>query len=773
MIMKTGLLLIAALFLLRLTSVSQPLSGSYTVGYHANQSYNFSTIQGAIDSLELHGVNGAVIIQIDSGIYNEMITVDSIPGTSPNNTVTFTSLNGDSSEVIIRHSLSSSNDVLLKLLNTEYINIQKISFVADGTGAMLNYQHSTIIETSMFSNEITLNNCNLMCTNIGNNFINGINIYGQNITINNNLILNPAIGIIDNSGPAISQKPIRLINNQLINFKYIGISGFGADSIEIVGNHIETNIDSISSTGIFYAAFNHSFIEGNTFINTNIGLFVLDGSNFRFSNNFISINRPNNLNIGIHMGYQAGGMIDFNTINIISGDSLSSCIRHDIQSDFQNYLCGYDIKNNIFKNSVGPIFDIEDSTLTYVDYNILECSAPTLAYLGVLNTTYPNLASLQQNNKLINCVDTIVYFNSNTDLHLASDQFSGLGAVSYAANPQVNFYGIQSILFDIDHDLRNQIQVRPGADEYIPLGVDLSSQLILKPNDTVTYPNMDSISVVVKNNSSIRASFYQIKIDLSYGQSTTYTIYNALLPFQTDTLFFPAISFPPNNFIISAKTIYPTDTLPSNDSISKIINVLSIDIGLDSIIKPLASNSSSINNEIVSEVQVNIHNYGDIAIDTIPLCFTIMNNPCITDTLFKHLLPNDTASFTFHDSAYIKIPSDSIICVNVNVPFDIITTNDGICKFLSFTTNINTGQKDEYNLQISPNPNHGSFTLKSNNSIREAELSIYNAKGELLINKRILNKNIIHIQTTLSPGYYFLSLQLKNGAHIIRKLVIL
>ena len=391
--------LIFALFLtlLSIYSTAQSLSGLYTLGHQNGQTYDFSSFQEAIDSLETYGLSGPVVIQVDSGIYNEIVHINYIAGTSTVNSLTFTSMSGDSSEVIIKGTISAQNPSIFQIDSSSFIHINKLSFIANGFGASPASGTTSIINVNYFSHHISINNCVLYCTEKGANHIIGVVLNGNRAEVMNNKIENCASGLFNFTyGYYFPSHVSKICQNHIINFKYSGISCEGNDTLIIEDNLLETDIDSVMNRGIEIGGFDPVSIKRNTILNTNIGFYVLDGSNFQFSNNFISINRPNYRNSGIFMGYQAGGLIDFNSINIVTGDSLSSCVQHDIEIDFQNYFCLYDIKNNILKNSIGPIFDMEDSTLTYVDYNVMDCSGNVYAYLGVLNTAYATLADLQQ-----------------------------------------------------------------------------------------------------------------------------------------------------------------------------------------------------------------------------------------------------------------------------------------------------------------------------------------------------------------------------------------
>ena len=109
------LLLLATLFITSITlSAQTPMSGSYSVDLSG--SGNFSTMLAAATALAQNGVNGPVTINIKDGTYGRF-TIDSIPGTSSANTVTFQSHPSNTNQAIIEDSATTSIDNYLVYLN--------------------------------------------------------------------------------------------------------------------------------------------------------------------------------------------------------------------------------------------------------------------------------------------------------------------------------------------------------------------------------------------------------------------------------------------------------------------------------------------------------------------------------------------------------------------------------------------------------------------------------------------------------------------------------
>lgn len=170
-------ILIAAVLLFGFTSVSAQYNGLLTVG---GLSPDFATIQEACDSLVSQGVNGAVTIAIRSGVYNESVSLDSVPGASATNTIRFRSQNQDSASVTITSGtttfwaegphlifedltlITTNNDEALYLEDGEDWEIRDCHIIADTSSGNSNYAvYIEQNEDSMDIDDVLIINCDI------------------------------------------------------------------------------------------------------------------------------------------------------------------------------------------------------------------------------------------------------------------------------------------------------------------------------------------------------------------------------------------------------------------------------------------------------------------------------------------------------------------------------------------------------------------------------------------------------------------------------------
>ncbi len=112
------------------------LNGNYSIG---NVSSDFSTINDAIDSLELVGMSDDVVFQIDSGFYYENILLNNIV-IPPSFLVTFVGAVNDSSYVVIRGDSLNSTNATLHINNTNNLIFQNLTLKIgeNSSGSLLN-----------------------------------------------------------------------------------------------------------------------------------------------------------------------------------------------------------------------------------------------------------------------------------------------------------------------------------------------------------------------------------------------------------------------------------------------------------------------------------------------------------------------------------------------------------------------------------------------------------------------------------------------------------
>jgi hypothetical protein len=110
------------------TEFHLPLSGTYTVG---GQDPDFNSLLEMSSNMVNAGLCGPTTILIRDGVYDDNIFIDTMPGSSAQNTVLITSESGDSSQVVIMDEFPSPYDQIIFLDEISYVTISHLTLDGD------------------------------------------------------------------------------------------------------------------------------------------------------------------------------------------------------------------------------------------------------------------------------------------------------------------------------------------------------------------------------------------------------------------------------------------------------------------------------------------------------------------------------------------------------------------------------------------------------------------------------------------------------------------
>jgi len=316
-------------------SFSAPLNGTYTIGSGGN----YTTINSAYSDAILRGIDGAVIFDLITGIYNEEVMITNIPGSSPVNTVSLRSQTGNPVDAVIN---GASN--VINIYGAANLIFDKLTF-----------ESSSSFRVSIYGHSISFTN---------NNFNNGsIQNYADILEANNISITdNENIANIDfNKRTGLEESNINILRNSI--FGLISIKRFSQVRIEnntignginclyftgdILKNKITGNVSLATFTtaflynnfilGTIYIRFADCTLKHNTIVSGTliIPTFTMDLTTFKFQNN-IFINPE-------------GGRILY-SINTRSGSSD----HNNYYNNGNNNLISY---NGIIYNTINDFYN--------------------------------------------------------------------------------------------------------------------------------------------------------------------------------------------------------------------------------------------------------------------------------------------------------------------------------------------------------------------------------------------------------------------------------
>ena len=476
----------------------QPLSGSYTVDTTGGG--DFKSISAAAQALNQKGVNGPVTINIKPGIYNEGIKIDSIEGTSQQNTVTFQSSTQDSSDVEVFQKEKNDKAVVFKLTKTDHITFRDLN-VAVKSSEYSGIFHAFNVENGV--THLTIKNCNIKITPKGNenDCINIMVDYQESsikeIIVDNNIISGGGI-FVDGEFNSLIQG-ITVKNNEI--FAENGVSCWYSKNTIIKNNKLSTNSKS-STSGVKILYPSKIDIIKNKISGYEEGLRLVESDDFKAKalivNNFINASR-----YGIYNNKYSNfdGEFYYNSVNITNNGNM----RRSLAVTFTHNSI---YKNNIFANENGQVLATSDTSSFIADHNNFFTNAKDFGIIRKRgfnnNDTISNFGKYKQKfNEGQNSHQIKPGFVSDSDLHATNNNLKG------EATP------VSKITEDIDGDQRDAQHPDIGADEIIAVPDLVVTSGSIQPQSLETDGSF-KVNWTVKNKGGITAkSNWEDRIYLS------------------------------------------------------------------------------------------------------------------------------------------------------------------------------------------------------------------------------------------------------------------
>ncbi|RLD57162.1 MAG: hypothetical protein DRJ01_14210, partial [Bacteroidetes bacterium] len=420
------------------------LAGSYIIGTTGD----YANFTDAVFALNTCGIDSSVVFNVQPGTYNEQVLINNsaIISDSTAWTITFQSISGDSSDVILQYEADSINNYVLNLKNPHNLTFKNITLQALDT----TYGRIIVLQDSI--NNFTLNNCRILGVETNSDNKNLACIFAKNINPDDTMTVNIKYNYIANGSYGFYTEDyhyfyydiaFNYFENQRKSSVQINnspeYSTNNLNTVVLTNNTVyNTNnpskgfyIGYLDSTLILY---NKIYIETNVDNSNSIENY---SSNNLIANNFMSIKATTSNHVS---GYSSTwpSNIFYNSIFIFgNGGYFSSCI--DLAGS------GVDIiKNNNLVNLVSDrtIYNNNYSTTTS-DYNNLFSTSSYFDFNNWQTSTGLDAHS----------VTFMPDFVSNTDLHTNS-------VLLYQAG-----IAIPEVTTDIDGELRNNPPCI-GADEF-------------------------------------------------------------------------------------------------------------------------------------------------------------------------------------------------------------------------------------------------------------------------------------------------------------------
>lgn len=474
------------------------MSGTYYIG----PSFRYNTINQAIDDMEINGICGNVVFEIDSGDYVEQVEIENISGNNANSSITFKSLHNDSSSVHIKYSTQQTSNYVIKIADAQNINLNKISISSLGNLFANAVLIGDNVDSVIISNSIITSSLNSLPGAVASNIrLDGADNTGS-IYIENNVFNNGNDVIYISGTYSQDVNNINIINNTLIDFQNKGLELRYINGLEVRNNVIDSDAGS-QLYGIY------------TYRVDNAG---------EITNNIIKLFNNNSFAFGIYYNYSEAVASDYTLIanNMISvgGDYLS--YRKGVYFSTSKYLKFYNnsiyvsegtsgnrglqvsnglnqkfLNNSIYCKYGYVVYTNSTSSISTFDYNNLYTNSSNndFAYWGTHCSSLSALKSADINSNQ-NSISANPWYVSWDDLHCQAGLNNGSGTP------------LTIVPADIDNQARDANNPDIGADEFTTPAVDIAANNILYPSSSECYYSAsDSIKVKLTNIGSNNLDF--------------------------------------------------------------------------------------------------------------------------------------------------------------------------------------------------------------------------------------------------------------------------
>ncbi|MCB9245788.1 MAG: right-handed parallel beta-helix repeat-containing protein [Flavobacteriales bacterium] len=448
--------------------ITVAFSDTITVG---GTSPDFTSLSAAVSALHQYGICGPLVVSIRPGTYTEQLEIGTIPGADSINRVTFTSSTGDSSDVLINYSSSSSSmNYTIRLNYSSNIDFRHVTIEALGSS------YSTVVNLNGELDNVGFYSCRFLAATVTTSSTSRALIYrsyavynenGQDLTFDRCVFAGGSYGAYLYNAYGNYFNRCQFTNNQFLSQYYTGLYIYYHRN-----TLVENNFFSYSGTTGAY---------GMRLYNSTNGLWVVN-------NRLIGGSPSYNIHINSHSGtMNQRGLVANNLLSTTAASNTS--YYANVNLEYNSYLDF--VHNNIQRSEDGtePALQVYYGSNIRTYNNILKCSGNSPA-LTVYNGGSPNIAYSDHN-----CYRTMGVLLGSWDgsaLSTLNDLQTASGMDSNSVDTDPNYVSLTDLKpYNVDLDAAGK------GDPRVPLDFDGL------PRDT-TNPDIGAIEFdLVKNDAGI------------------------------------------------------------------------------------------------------------------------------------------------------------------------------------------------------------------------------------------------------------------------------
>lgn len=230
--------------------------GYYQIG--SSNEADYLTLTAALAAIQNIGMDGPVVLAVESGTYTEQVIVPEISGAGAENTLTIRSLTGNCKDVVYQYNNALTNTQGVFTINgADYVILKGMSF----TSTYTSNQTPTVVIVNNASNHVTIDSCRIFAERYTEYTSRldllrvdaGENLYNNDFALTNTTLEGGYMGmnVVGHKAAADPlQKNMLISGNRIQNQGKQMLYGDAVSNLQIIGNTFRAEAKSSNANAI-------------------------------------------------------------------------------------------------------------------------------------------------------------------------------------------------------------------------------------------------------------------------------------------------------------------------------------------------------------------------------------------------------------------------------------------------------------------------------------------------------------------------------------------
>ncbi|MGB0404354.1 MAG: right-handed parallel beta-helix repeat-containing protein, partial [Salibacteraceae bacterium] len=244
------------------TSFKPAMNGSYSIGLNSD----FNSMSEADSALDIAGVCGPVVLNLQQGTFNESVTMGNYEGISSLNNITIQADTNNTAGVYWTDSISP-----LRLVDAEHITVKGLNLTSTNSGSAL-YINGKANKIEFINNVftgITTSSTDLAYSTVFYHRTSTDTL--SNVSFIGNEMYKGSYGVYIYGTSANRFSSVEFKDNYMTDYRYNGLQLGYVDSLNVEGNEFKNSTNGYGTTAITVLYSNQLSIQNNKVDHTGLG----------------------------------------------------------------------------------------------------------------------------------------------------------------------------------------------------------------------------------------------------------------------------------------------------------------------------------------------------------------------------------------------------------------------------------------------------------------------------------------------------------------------